>query len=132
MPLDFNSEEIKIWSIEELAKNRDGLSNNTPNAVLIDNEIERRKRELQHSLNTQIVDKQLKLMKITTFVTAASTIIAALAGTYLAYALMQIQKPIQIKGDLKQLSQKQTAQKIEELHYGKKVGNALSYQTPIK
>lgn len=64
--------------------------------------------ELQHSLNAPIVEKQLKLMKITTFVTAASTVIAALAGAYLAYALTQTQKPLQIRLDSSQLSQIQT------------------------
>lgn len=46
-----------------------------------------------YSLNAQIVEKQLKLMKWPTIITSISTLIAALAGAYLAYALTQIQIP---------------------------------------
>ena len=65
--------------------------------------------ELQHDLNKQVVDKQIKVTIICTIVTATATLLAALAGAYLAYALTQVQKPIQIKETEKQTIQLQTA-----------------------
>jgi len=65
--------------------------------------------ELQHSLNAKIIKKQLNLLRKSTIITATSTLVAALAGAYLAYALTQTQKPIQIKLDSEQFAQLRTA-----------------------
>jgi len=77
--------------------------------------------ELQYSLNEKIVKKQLTLMRQSTIITAASTLIAALAGAYLAYTLTQIQKPLQIKLDSAQLVQLQKVSSNAASHYGKKI-----------
>jgi len=127
----------------ELAKQCVDFNETSPQPILAKQELQRKlineqhdlnkeNIKLQHSLNTQIVDKQLKLMKITTFVTAASTLIAALAGAYLAYALMQTQKPIQIKLDSEQLSQIQTTLSSVVSHSEKKADNVQSSIPPKK
>lgn len=80
MPLDIDSDEIKEWTIEQLAKRRDDLSNNSPNAVLIDNEIDRRRREQQHELNLIILDRQTKANRRTTYISIIGTVIATIVG----------------------------------------------------
>jgi hypothetical protein len=71
--------------------------------------------EYQHSLNKQILERQFALMKQqlktmwrTSLITAAATFIAATAAVFLAYALTQIQKPLQIKIDSEQFHQLRT------------------------
>lgn len=87
--------------------------------------------ELQHKLNEEIVKKQLKLMKVSTIITSLSTVTAALAGAYLAYALTQIQRPPQIKTSSPKISQSHNVQKKSASHHKetnvstvKKRGNA--------
>jgi hypothetical protein len=52
-----DSENIKSIRIEELAKIRQGLRPDHEEAVLIDNEIERRKRLHQHELNLDLISR---------------------------------------------------------------------------
>ncbi len=87
--------------------------------------------ELQHSLNTQIVNKQLRLMKLTTIITSVSTLIAALAAVFLAYALTQIQRPIQIKSDPSTTLQSHIESSTSALHY-EKTPDKVPLQPPIK
>lgn len=76
--------------------------------------------DYQHALNLQVVTKQLRTMKTTAYLAAASTLLAALAGAYLAYTLTQTQKPLQIKLDSEQLAQLQKANHASETGSAKK------------
>jgi hypothetical protein len=127
--------DLQDMSEVELAKSLVGFNESSPTPTLIRQELQRRLINEQHnlnkenillqeSLNTKTVDKQIRLMKITAFLTAASTLVAALAGAYLAYALTQTQKPLQIKLDSEQFAQLQKAQQISVIDLNKILGKS--------
>lgn len=64
--------------------------------------------ELQHSLNKQVADKQSKITIICTIVQASATLLAAIAGAYLAYTLSKLKDQPEIKLPVKQTVQSQT------------------------
>ena len=74
-----NSEDCKKLSIDQLAEIRPHY-NNSPGAVLIDNEIDRKQRMYQHKLDKELIEIQSKSMKVSYIVSAICTIAGAIAG----------------------------------------------------
>ena len=94
--------------------------------------------EYQHSLNKQILDKQTEVMKNqvaatwrTSLITSAATLIAAVAGVYLAYTLTQIQKPLQIRLDSEQLLQLRSVNQLPAVPQIQKLDKAPTYKHPL-
>ncbi len=78
-----NSKDCEKLSIDELARERSGAASNCTRAVLIDNEIERKKRIHQHELDLKLIEMQSKSMKTSNIIIAISTIAGAIVGALL-------------------------------------------------
>jgi hypothetical protein len=78
-----NSEELKKLSPEELAETRWGYKDNTPVAILIEKEFERRARIEQHELDLKLVLKQVRWMKFSVIATILSALLGIILGAYL-------------------------------------------------
>jgi len=88
-------DDIKDTSLKNLAEQRYGLDNNHPTAILIDNEIERRKRLHQHDLDSDLVAKQVRWTKWSTLATVGATIIGAIIGALVTFWLQNTPQPKQ-------------------------------------
>ncbi len=86
MDLKTDINDIENSSLEQLASLID--SNNTTNALLASNELERRKRLDKHKLDIELIEIQAKAMKTSNAITAICTIAGTIAGAILA-VLMQ-------------------------------------------
>lgn len=82
-----NSKDCENLSIDDLAELRAGIADNSQKAVLIDNEIDRKKRIHQHELDLKLLNKQAKLMKTSNIIIAISTIAGAIVGALLTFWL---------------------------------------------
>ncbi len=86
--------ELESLSPVKLAaeKGRTDANTNTQRGVLIDNEIERRKRIHQHELDLKLIAMQEKSMKTSSIITAICTISGAVAGAILTVLLQWLLK----------------------------------------
>jgi len=88
-------DDIKNTPLKQLAEQRYGLDNNHPDSILIDNEIERRKRSHQHELDLDLVAKQVRWMKWSTLATVAAALIGATVGALVTFWLQHNPQPRQ-------------------------------------
>jgi hypothetical protein len=95
-----NSKDCEKLSIDELAAIRPRY-NNSPGAVLIDNEIDRKKRVHQHELDIKLVARQSKW----TMISIAATLIGVILGAYLTYYLTTSRYQTLLEVQAKQLDQ---------------------------
>ena len=84
-------DDIKDTPLEKLAEQRWGVMDTAPNAILIDNEIERRKRLHQHELDLDLVLRQVRWMKFSVLATVASALLGVILGIFLERNLPQTQ-----------------------------------------
>lgn len=84
-------DNIKDIPLEKLAEQRYGLMDTAPNAILIDNEIERQKRMHQHQLDLDLVMKQVRWMKFSVL----AGVLSALLGVILGWLLQRNWPPAQ-------------------------------------
>jgi hypothetical protein len=77
--MEITSRTVKDVPIEELAKIRQGLSSDHPEAILIDNEIDRRKRLDQHELNFDLISRTDRRARRAEIIAIIAAIIAALS-----------------------------------------------------
>lgn len=112
-PMNNSSERLMRLVYEQ--KTIERQDENNKNQIELQHKLNKQNIDYQHSLNLQIITKQIRATKTTAYLTAASTLVAALAGTYLAYALTQTQKPIQIKLDSEQFVQLRKATNVSEV-----------------
>ncbi len=80
-------DDIKDIPLEKLAERRYGLNDTAPNAILIDNEIERRKRLHQHELDLDLVLRQVRWMKFSVLATVISVLLGVTLGFWLERSL---------------------------------------------
>jgi hypothetical protein len=90
-------DDIKDTPLEKLAEQRWGVMDTAPTAILIDNEIERRKRLHQHELDLDLVLRQVRWMKFSVLATVASALLGVILGIFLERNLppTQTQTPAQ-------------------------------------
>ena len=77
--MEITSETIKNVEIEELAKIRQGLPSDHPEAILIQNEIDRRGRLHQHELNLDLISRTDRRARRAEIIAIIAAIIAALS-----------------------------------------------------
>jgi len=77
--MDITSETIKDVPIEELAKIRQGLPSDHPEAILIDSEIDRRNRIHQHELNLDLLSRTDRRSRRAEVIAIIAVIIGALS-----------------------------------------------------
>lgn len=77
--MEITSETVKGVPIEELAKIRQGLSSDHPEAILIDNEIDRRNRLHQHELNSDLISRTDRRARRAEIIAIIAATIAALS-----------------------------------------------------
>jgi hypothetical protein len=77
--MEITSETIKDIPIEELAKIRQGLASDHPEAILIDNEIARCGRVDQHKLNLDLISRTHRRARRAEIIAIIAAVIAALS-----------------------------------------------------
>ena len=77
--MEITSQNIKGIPIEELANIRQGLQSDHPEAILIDNEIERRNRIHQHELNLDLISRTARRARRAEIIAIIAAIIATVS-----------------------------------------------------
>jgi len=77
--MEITSKTVKDIPIEELAKIRQGLQPDHPEAILIDNEIDRRNRLHQHELDSDLILRTDRRARRAEIIAISAAIIAALS-----------------------------------------------------
>ena len=110
-----NSEDCKKLSIDQLAVQRDGSANNSPKAILIDNEIERKKRIHQHELDLKLITKQVRWMKFSVCAILIAAVMGGIVGYYLT-TLENSSRNKQLKS-IQELIQKTISDKKDTVYH---------------